>query len=171
MSKVTAVRDHLTPEEIIQRMKRTSGFSRVQRWLVIWNAFVDPRPADEIARHTGLAVQTVYNLVSKYNRMGPHAVEGPGRGGRRRYYLTREGEAEFLEPFAQRTLSGESVTVEDIKEALEDRLARSVHRTTVYRLLKRHGWRTRGGQHVLAFQPNATAGERETVPQCTSPTA
>ncbi len=80
MGKVTKSIPHLSKEEIQERIKATVGFWRVQKWLVIWNALVDPRPAGEIALHTGLAEQSVHNLISRYNRLGPEAVEGPGQG-------------------------------------------------------------------------------------------
>ena len=102
---------------------------------------VAPRQANEIALHTGLAEQTVHNLISRYNRMGPEVVEGPGKGGRRRSYLTLQDEAAFLEPFKQKALTGQIATTTEIKEALEKLLGHKVHKTTVYRLLKRQGWR------------------------------
>ena len=49
MGKVTKSIPHLSKEEIQERIKATVGFWRVQKWLVIWNALVDPRPAGEIA--------------------------------------------------------------------------------------------------------------------------
>ena len=116
------------------------GFWRVQKWLVILNALVDPRPAGEIALHTGLAEQSVHNLISRYNRLGPEAVEGPGKGGRRRCYLTWDEEAAFLESVRQAALTGQIATVAEIKEALERRVGHKVHKTTVYRMLKRQGW-------------------------------
>ena len=141
MGKVTKSIPHLSKEEIQDRIKATVGFWRVQKWLVIWNALVDPRPAGEIALHTGLAEQSVYNLISRYKRLGPETVEGPGKGGRRRSYLSWDEEASFLESFRQAALTGQIVTVAEIKAALERRIGQKVHKTTVYRLLKRQGWR------------------------------
>lgn len=141
MGKFTKVKPHLSEKEIMLKIKETAGFWRVQRWLVILNATVAPRSAKEIAIHTGLSEQTVHNLVSQYNRFGPEAVETPGKGGRRRAYLSVEEEAELLKPFIQSAASGRLATVTEIKKALEDRLGHGVHKTTVYRLLKRHGWR------------------------------
>jgi len=92
MGKVTKSIPHLSKEEVQERIKGTVGFWRVQKWLVIWNALVDPRPAGEIALHTGLAEQSVHNLISRYNRLGPEVVEGPGKGGRRRSYLSWDEE-------------------------------------------------------------------------------
>jgi hypothetical protein len=83
MGKVTKSIPHLSKEEIQERIKTTAGFWRVQKWLVIWNALLDPRPAREIALHTGIAEQSVHNLISPYNRWGPETGEGPGKGERR----------------------------------------------------------------------------------------
>lgn len=141
MGKVTKVVDHLSEGEVKERIKETVGFWRVQKWLVILNALVDPRPAKDIALHTGLAVQTVHNLVSSYNRQGLKALEGPGKGGRHNAYLSLEEEAAFLKPFMDKALSGQIATAKQIKAALEKHLCQKVHKTTVYRLLKRHGWR------------------------------
>jgi transposase len=141
MGRVTKSIPHLSKEEVQERIKATVGFWRVQRWLVIWNALVDPRPAGEIAVHTGLAEQSVHNLISRYNRLGPEAVEGPGKGGRRRAYLSWDEEALFLESFRQAALPGQIATAAEIKAALERRIGGKVHKTTVYRLLKRQGWR------------------------------
>jgi transposase len=140
MGKITKSIPHLSKEEIQERIKATVGFWRVQKWLVVWNALVDPRPAGEIALHTGLAEQSVHNLISRYNRLGPQAVEGPGKGGRRRSYLSWDEEASLLESFKQGALTGQIATAAKIKEALERRVGQKVHKTTVYRLLKRHGW-------------------------------
>jgi len=141
MGKVTKSIPHLSKEEIQERIKATVGFWRVQKWLVIWNALVDPRPASEIAKHTALAEQSVHNLISRYNRLGPQAVEGPGKGGRRRSYLSLAEETSFLESFRQAAFTGQIATVAEIKAALEKRIGKEVHKTTVYRLLKRQGWR------------------------------
>lgn len=141
MRKVTKAAPHLSEEEVFQRIKTTVGFWRVQKWLVIWNGLVSPRAASQIALHTGLAEQTVHNLISQYNRRGPEVVEGPGKGGRRRSYLSLEQEAAFLEPFKQKALTGQIATTGEIKKALEKRVGHKVHKSTVYRLLKRQGWR------------------------------
>jgi len=141
MGKFTKSISHLSKEEIQERIKTTAGFWRVQKWLVIWNALVDPRPAREIALHTGLAEQSVHNLISRYNRLGPEAVAGPGKGGRRRSYLSWDEEAALLESYKQAALTGQIATTAEIKGALEKRIGHKVHKTMVYRLLKRHGWR------------------------------
>lgn len=141
MPKKTRVKPHLSPGEIQEKLKQTVGFLRVQKWLVIYNAAIDPRPASEIARHTGLAEQTIHNLVSQYNRHGPKALEGPGKGGRRRAYMTLEEEAAFLKSFEEKALTGQVATAIEIKRTLERKLGHEVDRSMIYKMLKRHGWR------------------------------
>ena len=99
MTKVTRAVPHLSEEEIFKRIKQTRGFWRVQKWLAILIATVDPCPAVEIARHTGLAEQTVHNLISAYNRLGPLALEGPGKGNRGRAYLSMQEGGEVPQSF------------------------------------------------------------------------
>ena len=141
MPKITKAASHLSGDEIKERIKQTTGFVRIQKWLVIYNAVVDPRPAADIAKQLGLAVQTVHNIVSAYNRQGPDALEGPGKGGRRHAYLKKEEEAAFLQPFEQQACIGRIAAVRDIKAALEQKLGFEVDDSMVYKLLKRNGWR------------------------------
>jgi hypothetical protein len=47
----------------------------MQKWLVIYNLIVHPRPLSQIAVHTGLSEATVYRIVSDYNRLGPEAFD------------------------------------------------------------------------------------------------
>ncbi|MEO5358833.1 MAG: winged helix-turn-helix domain-containing protein [Nitrospirota bacterium] len=140
-NKITKVLPHLTAEEIKERLKETIGFWRVQKWLVILNALIAPRAAKEIALHLGLAEQTVHNLISEYNRLGPVVIERPGKGGRRRCYLTTEEEKALLEPFMERALTGKIATAKEIQSTLEQSVGHPVHKTTIYRLFKRNGWR------------------------------
>jgi len=102
---------------------------------------VDPRPASEIAIHTDVSVSTVHNVISRYNRLGPKAIEGCENGIRRRCYLSKDQEAEFLKPFLEIAPTGEICVAGRIKQALEELLDHTVHHSTVYRMLHRNGWR------------------------------
>ena len=132
---------HLSRAEIQAKMKETVGFWRVKRWLVIWNALVDPRPAKKIALQLGMSVHTVHNLISMYNRHGSKGIDTPGKGGCKNCYLSFEEEANFLKLFWDKALSGQIATVLEIKGAYERIVGHKVHKTTVYRMLKRHRWR------------------------------
>ena len=96
MGKVTKAAEYLTLEEIDERIKATVGFWRVKRWMVIRHAVANPATAKEIGLNTGMAEQSVHNLIAAYNREGEKAVEVKGRGQRQKAKLTIEGEKEFL---------------------------------------------------------------------------
>ena len=141
MARVSKAHPHLSEQEIWDRIKGARDYNRVRKWLVIFNATVDPRPAREIALHVGLATGTVHNLISNYNRYDPDALDGIGRGGRRRAHLTRDEEAEFLKPFFEAATEGQIVIGAQIGRALEEHLGQTLHHSVVYRFLHRNGWR------------------------------
>lgn len=72
---MTSVLPHLSEFEALPRLKRTAGKAH-RRWLMIWNALVDPRPASEIALHKGVSVSSEHDLISRYERIGPKAIGG-----------------------------------------------------------------------------------------------
>jgi transposase len=141
MARITRAASHVSVEEVKERMNNDSNPLYRKRWLIIYNALVDPRQAKDIARHTGVSVKTVHQLISTYNRLGIAAVETPGRGGRRNEYLTFEEEKELLAPFFELAKQGELTTAAQIKQAFEKKVGHKVDETTIYRLLKRHEWR------------------------------
>jgi transposase len=141
ISRVTKACSHLSGEEIRARRKKTKDWRGQQKLLVILNALADPRRAEEIALHTGVARQTVYNWISTYNRFGFDALIGPGRGERCKAMMSKEEEMGFLAPFFQRAETGRIATAGEIREAWENRVGHAVHETSVYRFLKRNGWR------------------------------
>jgi hypothetical protein len=91
-SRVTRAAAHLPAEEVKRRMTHDPRFWCRQRWLIMYQALIAPRKAEEIATHTGASLTTVRRVISTYNRFGVAAVETPGTGGRRHEYLTLEQE-------------------------------------------------------------------------------
>ncbi len=71
----TDVEGYLSADEVRMKMQMSSGFLKLQKWLVIYNLLVDPRPVEEIARHTGLSESSVYRIISDYNNSGPDSIE------------------------------------------------------------------------------------------------
>jgi transposase len=141
MTRITRAAPHLSVEEVKERMNNDPRSLYRKRWLIIYNALVDPRDAKDIAKHTGVSVGTVHKLISTYNRVGRAAVETPGKGGRRNEYITLEEERELLAPFFELAKKGEITTVASIKQVFEKRVGHVVDETTIYRLLDRHKWR------------------------------
>lgn len=141
MARITRAAPHLSAEEVKTRLQLDAHPLRRQRWLIIYNALVDPREASDIAKHTGTTVAMVHQVIASYNRLGVAAVETPGKGGRRRQYLTWEEEQAFLAPFFSRAERGEIATAGEIQRAFEAQVGHEVHKSTISRLLKRHRWR------------------------------
>jgi len=73
--QTVTLEDHLSLDEIRIRMQTRPGFLTMQKWLVIYNVIVHPRPLSQIAMHTGLSEATVYRIVSDYNRLGPETFD------------------------------------------------------------------------------------------------
>lgn len=94
-----------------------------------------------IARALGLSVNTVRIVQSHYLQHGAEALVGPGRGGRRRQNLSVKQEETLLGDFVERAREGEVLVVSELKTAYESEVGRRVPKSTVYRLLARHGWR------------------------------
>jgi transposase len=141
MSRVSRVLPHLTATEIQEKIAQAPTIRCQQKWWIIYNASVDPRPAAQIAQHTAASLRTVHEVISTYNRLGVAAIETPGRGGRRNNYLSWDEEVAFLEPFMTDAAQGELTTIQRIHNAFEERVGNPVHHSTIYRLLDRHGWR------------------------------
>jgi transposase len=139
--RITRAASHLSVDEVKERMNMDARPWVRQYWWIIYNALVAPRKADEIALHTGVSATTVHRVISTYNRLGPAAVETPGKGGRRHEYLTLHEEKQFLAAFFARAEAGEIATTAEIWSAFETRVGHPVDDSTIYRLLDRHGWR------------------------------
>jgi transposase len=109
--------------------------------LVVLNATIRPRLAEDIAEHVGVAKQTVHNWMSVYNRCGPDALfnKKPRKPAPR--LLTDQEERSVIEPFIERASHGQIATAAEIQQALEGFLGFAVHHSTVYRLLAKYKWR------------------------------
>lgn len=141
MGNITKVANHLTPEQVKEKMKCSKDPRQLVRWQIVYNALVDPRKAEDIASSVGASKSLVQKMVSRYNREGAQAIEIKSCGGRYHEYLSLEGEKKFLAPFFQKAERGELTTVREIQSAYEEQVGNSVHETTIYRLLERHNWR------------------------------
>lgn len=141
MARNTRAAAHLTMEEVKKRMTTDPRPLYRQRWLIIYNALVEPGKAEDIARHCGVSKATVHAVISSYNRQGIAAVETVGKGGRRSGYVSLEEEQEFLAPFFERAEKGELATTREVWRAFEARVGHQVDDSTISRLLNRHGWR------------------------------
>ena len=80
-------------------------------------------------------------MHSRWAREGEAIFDLRLRGGRHHQHLTLEQEAQLLAPFAASAQAGGILSVAEIQQAYQERTGKAVARSTVYRLLQRHGWR------------------------------
>src|SRR5260370_14582384 len=132
--RITRAASHLPGDEVKDRMNTEASLWVRQHWWIIYNAVVAPRKADEIALHTGVSATTVHRVISTYNRVGPAAIETPGKGGRRHEYLTLEEEKQFLAAFFARAEEDLTATTPEIWRAFETRAGDAGDQSTALRL-------------------------------------
>jgi transposase len=152
LARPMKIAPHLSVAEVKAKVHAADDDRQRGKWLVIYNALVDPRPAETIALHTATSCWFVHHTVSDYNRLGPASIEEDRRGGRQHAYLTVDEERAFLKPFIAKAEAGELVTTRTIQQAFEERVGQAVHSGTISKLLHRHDWhkRTPRPQHPQA---------------------
>ena len=67
--------DRLSAEDVQKKIKTAVSFRHQQKWLVIYEALVNPRTPAEIAQDTGTSIRTVHQVISDYNRLGESAID------------------------------------------------------------------------------------------------
>ena len=123
---------------LLKQAKSKAQFQRVQ---CLWLRAALDLSAAQIGIAIGWKPGSVKQLHSRYLNEGQSALKGPGRGGRRNSYLTPEEEERFLSQFIGRAAQSRMLVVSEIKAAFEKKIGRTVPKSTVYRMLARHGWR------------------------------
>ena len=132
--------DKATVERLAERLKRATSHSEYQRIQCVLIRATLGSSAAEIAQLLGWSRATVHVMHSRWAREGEAIFEVRRRGGRHHQHLTAAQEAELLAPFVQRAQAGGMLTVAEIQQAYRQRTGMAVARSTVYRLLERHGW-------------------------------
>lgn len=90
----------------------------------------------------GLSRSGVSKLRRQFLAGGGVAGEaGAKRGGRRCALMSTEREREFMRPWVESARKGLPLDVSQLRAAYERAVGRIVAKSTIYRLLGRHGWR------------------------------
>jgi transposase len=135
------VGDKATVERLAERLKMAASHSQYQRIQCVLIRATLGSSASEIAQLLGWSTATVHVMHSRWVKEGEAIFDVRERGGRHHQHLTAEQEAEVLAPFVERAQAGGMLTVAEIQQAYRQRTGKAVARSTVYRLLERHGWR------------------------------
>jgi transposase len=128
-------------ERLYVLLKESQTKSEFQRIQCLWLREVLELSSKEIAIAIGWDPSSVRRLQSKYLKEGETALLVSARGGRHRENLSLEEEKEVLEPFFEKSKAGGILIVKEIKLAYEGEVGGKVPKSTIYRMLARHGWR------------------------------
>ena len=96
---------------------------------------------DEIARITGYAETYISELVGKFMKNGIERIARDRRLGGNHRLLSAEAEASFLGGLSEKALSGELVTVSQIRSEYDQLVGKKSSIPTIYNVLERHDWR------------------------------
>jgi transposase len=89
----------------------------------------------------GVSLSTVNRAHMAYDGGGIEALKPKPIGGRVRENMTLAEEEALLARFARLAGAGEMLNIHDMKAAYEKAIGHRTSDSTVYNLLKRHGWR------------------------------
>ena len=143
MPRQLQVKNCLSLEKIEQMIKNAKNDYTRQKWTTIraiYEAQSTKQTAKEIAVKIGVSTRYIYETLKEYNLRGKKAFINRKKGVRHRYYLSSEQEKEFLTDLLEQQTEIRIPDIEEIKKAYEERISRSAHLSTVYRLLKRNKW-------------------------------
>lgn len=128
-------------EELAALLKQCRTSAEYRRVECIWLRATLSLSAPQIATVLGWHVSSVYDLHSRYLREGVTALQGPGRGGRHRQNLSLTQEQELLAQFDAAAAQGGLLEARAVRDAYTKLVGHPVPKSTVCRLLARHGWR------------------------------
>ncbi len=135
------IKTYLSIEELEKKLKTETNIYTIKKICILVDALRNKRTAKELSNNHNLPYDTVRHFISDYNRFGPKVLKSKRKSKRPRAYMTLEEEKSFLESFITKAEKGEITTQKEIKEAYEKKIGKSVHKSTISRLLKRHKWR------------------------------
>jgi len=130
-----------TTERLTDLLKETKDAPVLRRIQTVYYRVAFNMKPKQIAEMVGFSVQTVRNLHSQYSKYGEVTLYLDDKGGRNHAYLTLEEENEFIGQFLKQATKGQILEVSEIHKAYEQKVSRKVCKSTIYKMLERHGWR------------------------------
>jgi transposase len=124
--------------ELTRLLQQAATKADYRRVLCVWLRATVGLSAAEVALALGWCTSSVYNLQSRYRREGAQALQGAGRGGPHRAWLSPEQEQRFLHSFVSTAHQGGIAEVSMIRRVYEQEVGHAVAPSTVYR--KCYAW-------------------------------
>lgn len=120
---------------------QASSSAECERILGVWLRASLGLSCQQIATVLGWHPGSVRNLQARVLREGIAVLQQPGRGGRHRAPLTLAEEEALLAGFCLAAGEGAVVEAGPLRLAYEKQVEHPVAKSTLCRLLARHGWR------------------------------
>ena len=130
-----------TKRKLVTLLAQASSPAAYERVLCVWLRASLELSCQQIATVVGWHPGSVRNLQARVLREGVAVLEQLGRGGRHRAHLTLAEEEALLADFCLAAGQGGVVEAGPLRVAYETQVEHPVAKSTLYRLLARHGWR------------------------------
>lgn len=155
-------------EEVATLLKQSEDKATYQRVQCLWLRAALGLSAPQVAQALGWSLSAVHHVQARYLRQGPAALRSPGRGGRAHAYLSASEEQQLLARFSLSAAHGGIVEASPVRTAYEAVIGHAVPKSTIYRLLSRHGWRKLAPRprHRAASQEAQQAFKKSSVAWC-----
>jgi len=127
--------------ELERLLRESASKAQLQRIQCVLLRARQGMNSEQIAQLVGWNAGWVRQVWAAFLREGPQGVISQARGGRARSNLTFEAEQALVRKFEAKARSGGLLLVSEIRSAYEQQIGRPAAKSTVYRMLARHGWR------------------------------
>ena len=127
--------------QLVTLLAQATSPAEYERIMCVWWRASLGLSCQQIATVLGWHPGSVRNLQARVLREGVAVFEQPGRGGRYRAHLTLAAEEALLADFCFAAGQGGVVEAGPLRVADETQVEHPVAKSTLYRLLARHGWR------------------------------
>ncbi len=150
--------DHLTDEELIERMELSENKQQFRRWQALYLIQTQGLSSAEIAEIVRVKSGTVIQWVYLYNNKGKESLAFKGSGGRRRCHMSYDAEISFLREMEKEAEKGIIITAKTVRYRAEEKLGHEVSEDYAYDLLHRHQWKKKSPRPV---HPKADRSKQE----------
>ena len=130
-----------TKRKLVTLLAQASSPAAYERVLCVWLRASLELSSPPIATVLGWHPGSVRNLQARVLHHGMSVLKQPGRGGRHCAHLNTAEEKALLADFCFIAGQGGVVEAGPLRVAFETQVEYPVAKSTVYRLLARHGWR------------------------------
>lgn len=130
--------DNRRLEYLLSETKDVAKLKHIQA--VYLKSFHDMK-ADDIAKIVGFSKGYIWHIHSAYRDIGEKAFFLNKRGGMYRRNLSPAQEKALIKEISSSSDLGRILEISSIKKRYEELAGKQVHKTVVYRMLARHGWR------------------------------